>query len=155
MSGQNLHKGKAMHNDDIARRCAANMFASDSASQDLGISVEVSRAGQAEASMEIRANMLNGHQVCHGGFIFALADTAFAFACNTYDQVTLAAAASIEFLRPARAGERLTASASERYRGARSGVYDVVVCNQDEQIIAIFRGRSHTTSQFILPRSDT
>jgi acyl-CoA thioesterase len=105
--------------------------------------------------MEVRDNMLNGHRVCHGGFVFALADTAFAFACNTYDRVTLAAGASIEFLRPAKAGDRLKAIASERFRGGRTGLYDVIVSNQDDEQIALFRGRSHATNEAILSRSDT
>lgn len=138
-----------------AQRCAEQMYASDMASQELGIDVTVSDAGVAKAVMEVAPSMLNGHRVCHGGLIFALADTAFAFACNGYDQVTLAAGASIDFLRPARAGDTLTAVASEVHRGGRSGVYDVVVRNQSEQTIARFRGRSHTTDQPILRQSDT
>jgi acyl-CoA thioesterase len=144
-----------MSETDIARRCAAAMFANDKASQDLGISVTVKQAGCAEAVFEVRDNMLNGHDVCHGGYIFTLADTAFAFACNSYDRLTLAASASIEFLRPARAGEKLSAIATESHRGGRSGLYDVVVSNQDGERVALFRGRSHATSQPILDRSDT
>jgi len=144
-----------MSDTDVARRCAAAMFANDKASQDLGISVTVEQAGCAEAVFEVRDNMLNGHDVCHGGFIFTLADTAFAFACNSYDRLTLAAGASIEFLRPARAGERLRAVATECHRGGRSGLYDVVVSNQDGENVALFRGRSHATSQTILDHSDT
>ncbi len=140
---------------EVARRCAAAMFTNDKASKSLGISVTVIEAGRAEAVFEVRENMLNGHDVCHGGFIFALADTAFAFACNSYDKVTLAASASIEFLRPAQAGDQLTAVATESHRGGRSGIYDVVVCNQEEEQIALFRGRSHATRRSILGNSDT
>jgi acyl-CoA thioesterase len=139
----------------IAQQCAAKMYADDQASQDLGIRIEVRVPGSAEARFEVRPDMLNGHEVCHGGFIFTLADTAFAFACNTYNKVTLAAGASIEFLRPAKLGDQLMATATEQHRGGRSGIYDVVVTNQDAVDVAIFRGRSHMTSKSILPANDT
>ena len=144
-----------MSEADKARLCAAAMFANDKASRDLGISVLVEQAGCAQAVFEVRENMLNGHDVCHGGYIFTLADTAFAFARNSYDRLTLAASASIEFLRPVRAGETLKAIATESHRGGRSGLYDVVVSNQDGENVALFRGRSHATSQTILGHSDT
>jgi acyl-CoA thioesterase len=94
--------------------------------------------------------MINGFAVCHGGHIFALADTAFAFACNAYNQVTFAAGASIDFLRPARVGDKLLAVATERHRGGRSGIYDVSVSNQDDEEIAVFSGRSVATREAIL-----
>ena len=144
-----------MSSADIARRCAATMFANDKASKSLGIGVNVNQAGQAEAVFEVTENMLNGHDVCHGGFIFALADTAFAFACNGYDQMTLAAGASIDFLLPAKAGDTLTAVAKEAHRGGRNGLYDVIVSNQDKAQVALFRGRSYATSQPILDKPDT
>lgn len=144
-----------MDENAIAQRCAAKMYADDQASQDLGIKVDIRAPGSAEARFEVRANMLNGHNVCHGGFIFTLADTAFAFACNSYNKVTLAAGASIEFLRPAKLGDRLTATATERHRGRRSAIYDVVVTNQDAVDVAIFRGRSHVTRHSILSGNDT
>jgi acyl-CoA thioesterase len=87
--------------------------------------------------------MVNGHQICHGGLIFTLADSAFAFACNTYDLVTVASSGSIEFLLPARLGDELTAIAEERSRSKRTGVYDVAVRNQRAECVAMFRGRSH------------
>lgn len=131
--------------DDSAARAAQAMFARDAASQRLGMTIEVTAAGSATAHMVVTEDMLNGHAVCHGGLIFALADTAFAFACNGYGTVTVASAASIDFLRPAKLGDRLTAHAEERHRGKRSGVYDVRVCDQDGREIAAFRGRSHDT----------
>jgi acyl-CoA thioesterase len=131
----------------IARHCADTMFRRDKAAKDLGIVIDVTQAGSASATMEIKSGMVNGLGVCHGGYIFALADTAFAFACNGYDRVTYAAGASIEFMRPARLADRLLASASEQYRGRRTGIYDVIVTNQDEQCVALFRGRSHATEQ--------
>jgi acyl-CoA thioesterase len=130
-----------------ARSIAEAMYAMDTASQALGIDVEVSEAGSAVARTLVTASMLNGHGVCHGGHIFALADTAFAFACNGYGIVTVAAGASIEFLRPAREGDELAAVARERSRGGRTGIYDVTVTNQDGVDVALFRGRSHTTGR--------
>ena len=139
-----------MDDSALAQLCSAKMYADDAASQALGIQIEVTAPGCAEARLEVRPDMLNGHDVCHGGLIFTLADTAFAFACNTYNKVTLAAGASIEFLRPAKRGDQLLATATERHRGGRSGIYDVVVTNQDAVEVAIFRGRSHMTSKPLL-----
>ena len=136
---------------ELAQRCADTMWAGDTASQELGIVIEVTAPGAVRASMEVRATMLNGHDVCHGGYLFTLADTAFAFACNAYDRVTLAAAASIDFLLPAKLGDRLSAEATERHRGRRTGLYDVVISDQHGRTIAIFRGRSHATDQPLLP----
>ena len=132
---------------DIARKCRDTMWSADLASQELGIEVEVTAPGAAEARFDIRADMVNGHDICHGGYIFTLADTAFAFACNTYNLVTVAASASIEFVRPARLGETLAARAEEAHRGGRTGIYDVTVTNQDGELVAIFRGRSHATRE--------
>jgi acyl-CoA thioesterase len=132
---------------ETARRCADAMWAKDTASQALGIRIDVVAPGEVRATMEVRPDMLNGHDVCHGGYVFTLADTAFAFACNAYGQVTVAAGAQIDFLRPAKAGDRLTALAAERHRGRRTGVYDVAVTNQAGETVALFRGRSHATDR--------
>lgn len=94
--------------------------------------------------MTVRDSMLNGHGICHGGFIFSLADTAFAYACNSGNELTVAQHCSIDFLRPARAGEQLTATAREVSRRARSGIYDVAVCGQDGETVALFRGLSRS-----------
>jgi acyl-CoA thioesterase len=99
--------------------------------------------GRARVAMSVREDMLNGHGLCHGGFVFALADSAFAFACNTYNAVTVAAGAAIDFLAPARLADELTATARELSRSRRTGVYDVTVTNQRGECIALFRGRSH------------
>lgn len=144
-----------MDDSTLAQLCAKKMYSDDEASQALGIQIDVREPGCAEARLEVRPDMLNGHDVCHGGHIFTLADTAFAFACNTYNKVTLAAGASIEFLRPARLGEQLLATATERHRARRSGLYDVVVTNQDAEDVAIFHGRSHMTSKPLLSENDT
>jgi acyl-CoA thioesterase len=129
----------------IAKQCRDTMYAADVAVRALDIKVEVTGAGRAEAELEIRSEMLNGHEVCHGGYLFTLADTAFAYACNSYNLVTFAAGASIEFLRPAKLGDQIFAVATERHRGGRTGIYDVVLSNQDGAEVAIFRGRSHST----------
>ena len=135
---------------EIAKRCANAMYEKDAASRRLGISVEVTCAGQAEARVEVTADMINGFDVCHGGYIFTLADTAFAFACNAYDELTYAGGASIDFLRPVRVGDMLVAVATERHRGGRSGVYDVTVSNQNGEEVAVFTGRSVATLETIL-----
>jgi len=138
--------------DDLncARTCADALYAADAASRRLGIGIEVPAAGRATATMPVSAWMLNGHGLCHGGYIFTLADTAFAFACNAYDDITVAAAASIEFLRPAAAGDELTAVAREIERRGRSGIYDVEVRNQAGQRVALFRGRAFATGRPLL-----
>jgi acyl-CoA thioesterase len=128
--------------DDLARRCAERMYADDLASQALGITISDVAAGSAMATMTVRADMLNGHEICHGGYVFTLADTAMAFAGNTYDDVTVAAGADISFLEPVRAGDILTAVATERFRRGRSGMYDVTVRAQDGTVVAEFRGRT-------------
>jgi acyl-CoA thioesterase len=141
-----------MNEIEIAKRCGDSMWSDDIASQELGMHIEVTGPGVAEARFEVRRNMINGHNVCHGGYIFTLADSAFAFACNTYDRVTLAASASIDFVRPARLGDKLVATAGECSRGGRTGIYDVTVTNQDGELVAIFRGRSYATRESILPK---
>ncbi len=127
----------------VAEGSAHAMYAQDRASQALGMRILEIRQGYARLAMTVREDMVNGHQLCHGGLIFTLADSAFAFACNTYDLVTVASAASIEFLLPGRLGDELTAIAEERSRSKRSGVYDVSVRNQQGECVALFRGRSH------------
>jgi acyl-CoA thioesterase len=129
---------------ETARRCAESMYAADRASQHLGIEISDVSPGCATASMAVRADMANGHGICHGGYLFTLADTAFAFACNTYDDRTVAAGADISFLEPVTVGDRLVARATERARRARSGLYDVTVIRADGTAVAEFRGRSRS-----------
>lgn len=126
----------------VARACAERMFAADEASKMLGIVIDIPAPGTAAATMRVRADMVNGFDVCHGGIIFTLADTAFAFACNAYNDLSVAASANIDFLRPAMLRDVLTATAVEEYRGKRGGLYAVEVVNQDEERVALFRGRS-------------
>ena len=133
----------------IARAASGAMDADDHASHALGIRVLDVGPGAARLTMTVRRDMLNGHAVCHGGFVFTLADSAFAHACNSYDRVTLAAAASIEFLKAAREGDVLTAVASERQRGRRSGIYDIEVRDAGGELVALFRGRSIATDESV------
>lgn len=145
--------------DDVARRCAEAMWDSDRASQELGMAIVEVRTGHALLSMPVVQNMVNGHDICHGGFIATLADSAFAFACNTYDDVTVAAGFDITFLTPARLGDVLHAAAHERTRSGRSGIYDVTVWRgyasngvdqESGERIAEFRGRSRSLGRSLL-----
>ena len=126
----------------LAGRVAAAMYSRDQASQALGMRIAEVGPGRAELTMPVRADMLNGHATCHGGFIFALADSAFAFACNSHNLITVAAGCTIEFLAPAREGDVLTATGRERALSGRSGIYDIDVTNQHGATIAVFRGKS-------------
>ncbi|WP_221320724.1 hydroxyphenylacetyl-CoA thioesterase PaaI [Actinoplanes sp. L3-i22] len=131
--------------DEIARRSAEVMLAADTASRALGISLDEVGPGTAEVSMTVRPDMTNGWELCHGGLIATLADSAFAVACNSYGEVTVAAGFDITFLEPARVGDRLRARAVERVRRGRSGLYDVTVRRAaDDEVIAEFRGRSRS-----------
>lgn len=130
--------------DAIAKAAGDAMWAEDRATQGMGMTLVSVTSGRAEITMPVREDMVNGHGICHGGFIFALADSAFAFACNSRNLVTVAAGARIDFLRPAKLGERLTAIATVVHQGKRSGIYDSIVTNQEGAIIAQFRGNSAT-----------
>jgi phenylacetic acid degradation protein PaaD len=126
-----------------AERAAAALWRGDRASQGLGMNVDACAPGRATVSMRVRPDMVNGHGICHGGLVFALADSAFAFACNSHGDNTVAAGAAIDFLLPAREGDLLTAVASERWRAGRAGIYEIEVRNQQDELVALFRGRSH------------
>jgi acyl-CoA thioesterase len=134
---------EAAHAQQLAERTAEFLFARDQMSRSLGMKIMHVAAGRASLAMLVRADMLNGHGSCHGGVLFSLADTAFAFACNTHNAITVAAGATIEFLLPAKQGDELTAVATEQWRTRRTGVYDVAVINQRRECVALFRGRSH------------
>lgn len=129
--------------DDLADASARTMWAEDAASRRLGMEVVSIAPGRAEVTMTVRDDMVNGHALCHGGLIATLADSAFALACNTYGEVTVASGFEIDFLEPARLGEVLVASAVERVRRGRSGIYDVTV-RSGETVVAEFRGRSRS-----------
>ena len=133
-----------------AKLCADAMLGNDRSSKALGIRIKIPEPGVAVATMKVREDMLNGFDVIHGGLTFTLADTAFAFACNAYDDQTFAASAQVEFLRPAVQDDVLKATASEDYRGRRNGYYSVEVRNQRDEVVAIFRGRSVSTGEKLL-----
>lgn len=128
---------------DIARKSADAMWRDDRATQALGISIDAIGPGTATLSMTVVETMTNGHGMCHGGYIFTLADSAFAFACNSYNDRVVAQAASVSFLAPAHLGDRLTAEAREVHKAGRSGLYDVRV-TAGATVIAEFRGQSRT-----------
>jgi acyl-CoA thioesterase len=124
----------------LARACAEVMWADDRASPALGMAIEVVGPGRAQLSMTVGEQMVNGHGLCHGGFIFTLADSAMAFACNTYNERTVAQHCSITYLRPAKLGMRLVATAREQSRAGRTGIFDVSVVADAGVVIAEFRG---------------
>lgn len=127
----------------LAHQVGLSMFAADQASrQTMGMELLACKPGQARMRMTIESKHLNGHQMCHGGFIFTLADSTFAFACNSHNKATVASAASIEFLKPAHLGDVLTCDGVEQVLSGRHGVYDMTVRNQHDQVIALFRGKS-------------
>lgn len=137
----------AAHDATQAQRTAEHvgerMFVNDRASQAMGFSLEAIGPGTATMRMTVRDDMLNGFAICHGGFITTLADSAFAFACNSYNELTVASGLTVDFLAPAHGGDVLTAKAVEVSLAGSTGVYDVVVTNQKSQRIAVMRGRSH------------
>lgn len=130
---------------DLARACAERMWAEDRASRGMGMALEGVGPGRAQLSMAVGEAMANGYGICHGGYIFALADSAFAFACNTTGEVAVAQHCAVTFVRPARVGERLVATASEQHRAGRSGTYDVRVETEAGELVALFRGHCRTT----------
>ncbi|NCF18666.1 MAG: hydroxyphenylacetyl-CoA thioesterase PaaI [Haliea sp.] len=133
----------SLDTQQLAQACADAMWVDDKASQGLGMEIRAIAPGRAEISMAVRQDMVNGHSICHGGYIFTLADSAFAFACNSENHNTVAAGVRIEFLAPAELGDQLLAVAEQEHQGGRTGVYDVVVTNQDGRKLALFRGNSH------------
>jgi acyl-CoA thioesterase len=130
----------------LAEKAGKAMFERDRASQALGMGLVEIRPGYARMTMSVRADMVNGHQSCHGGFIFALADSAFAFACNSYNLATVGAGCSIDYLAPGREGDLLTAEAVELVLAGKTGIYDVRISNQEARTVAVFRGKSHRVS---------
>jgi len=132
-----------MSPEEIAKSCSENMHEQDFAAQALGIKIVSSQPNTATLEMKIRKDMVNGHDICHGGMIFTLCDTAFAHACNNTNKVTVASGCNIDFIAPAHQGETLTAIAKERSRSGRTGVFDVEVFNQKSELLAVFRGKSY------------
>lgn len=136
--------------DALAAEIAGLMWADDRASRALGMELLEVRSGYARIRMPVRRDMTNGHGICHGGFMFLLADSTFAFACNSHNQRAVAASAEIHFLAPAQEGDVLTAEGVELHVAGRSGVYDMRVTDQAGRLVALFRGKSATIKgQFI------
>ena len=133
-----------------ARASVEAMWAADAASRQLGVELGAVGPGRATARLRVTPAMANGHGICHGGYVFALADTAFAFACNSNGVAAVAAACDITFLEPVRSGDELVAYALERIRNGRNGIYDVTVRRLDGTVVAEFRGRSRTTGDRML-----
>ena len=136
--------------DDLARACAEAMWKEDDASRGLGMEIVDVRRGEATLTMTVKPDMVNGQRIAHGGFIFTLADSAFAFACNTHNERVVAAQGSITFIKPGKLGDRLVATAREISRNGRSGIYDVRV-TVDDTVIAEFRGHSRVIGGVWLP----
>jgi acyl-CoA thioesterase len=141
MSTQPVYPAE-MTPDELARATAAAMYENDACSRALGLEIMEVRAGYARLRMAVRDDFLNGHQICHGGLIFTLADSTFAFACNSYNLNTVASGCSIEFLRPVHGGDVLTAEAVEQTLNGRTGIYDIRVTNRAGDTVAMFRGKS-------------
>ena len=137
---------------DLARQVGETMFAVDTASKDtMGMELVSCDPGRAVMRMEVKALHLNGHQICHGGFIFTLADSTFAFACNSYNKAAVAAGCSIEFLKPGQLGDVLTCEGLEQTLSGRHGIYDMKVSNQRGEVIALFRGKSAQIQGTVIP----
>lgn len=137
----------------LAQRVAEAMFANDSASRALGMHIESIGPGRAVMTMTVRPEMLNGHAICHGGYVFLLADSTFAFACNSYNRNTVAQGCSIDYVAPAHSGDLLRASATERSKSGRTGVYDIEVRDQHGRSIALFRGKSYRIDGHVVDES--
>ena len=136
----------------LAQQVAASMFAVDTATKDtMGMTILACEPGRAVLRMTVRELHLNGHQICHGGFIFTLADSTFAFACNSYNKAAVAAGCSIEFLKPAKLGDVLTCEGVEQTLSGRHGIYDMRVSNQHGDTIAMFRGKSAQIQGTVIP----
>jgi acyl-CoA thioesterase len=141
----------ALSPDELARATAEAMYAADACSRALGFELLEVRPGYARLRMTVRTDFLNGHQICHGGLIFTLADSAFAFACNSYNISTVASGCSIEFLRPVHGGDVLTAEAVEQTLSGRTGIYDIRVTNRAGETAAMFRGKSAQIKGNVIP----
>ena len=134
----------------LAELAGKTMYERDPASQALGMTLDAIRPGFARMRMRVRDDMLNGHGTCHGGFIFMLADSAFAFACNSHNFNPVGAGCTIDYLAPGRAGDVLVAEAVEQALAGKTGVYDVVVTDQDGRKVALFRGKSHRVAGHVV-----
>jgi acyl-CoA thioesterase len=143
--------GEPAEEQATAEAVREQMYGRDRAAQALGITVEAIAPGSAVCRMDVRDDMLNGHATCHGGLIFTLADTAFAYACNAGNRATVALTCHVTFIAPARQGDVLCASAREQSRAGRTGVYDVEVRRADGTVVALFRGQAYEVRGAIVP----
>ncbi|MNE64227.1 Acyl-coenzyme A thioesterase PaaI [compost metagenome] len=139
----------------LADACAQEMFERDQASRRMGMNLLSAGPGRSSVSMRVREDMIQGHGTCHGGYLFALADSAFAFACNSYNDATVAIGCSIDYVAPARLDDTLTATAIEQSRSGRTGNYDVRIENQHGQLIALFHGKSYKVRGTVLAQETT
>jgi len=144
-----------MSAQQLAELAGRTMYERDPASQKLGMTLEQIRPGYALMRMRVREDMLNGHGTCHGGYIFMLADSAFAFACNSHNFNTVGAGCSIDYLAPGREGDVLSAEAVEQALSGKTGVYDIVVTNQEGRKVALFRGKSHRVNGMVAEVGNT
>lgn len=133
-----------MNESELARACANALSAGDAPTRELGLDIVSIEPGSAVLTMTVTAAMVNGHGICHGGFLFTLADSACGFACNSRNQRTVTQHCEITFIEPGKLGDRLTARCTERQRGGRSGIYDATVTREDGTVIAEFRGLTRT-----------
>ena len=139
---------------ELARKVGESMFAADAASREtMGMELVSCEPGRAVLRMTVREKHLNGHKICHGGFIFTLADSTFAFACNSHNRVTVAAGCSIEFLKPGQLGDVLTCEGREQVLQGRHGIYDMKVSNQRGEVVAMFRGKSAAVQGNVIPEA--
>jgi acyl-CoA thioesterase len=137
--------------NELAIACSEALHVGDQCAHSHGIEILESTPGCARLSMQVREGMVNGHNICHGGMIFTLADTAFAHACNNRNFNTVASGCNIDFVGPARLGDTLFADAIERSQAGRTGVYDIAVTNQDGKTVALFRGKSYRIHGHLVP----
>jgi acyl-CoA thioesterase len=144
-----MHSNPRTDLQTLAELAGKTMYERDPASQALGMLLAEIRPGYARMTMPVRRDMLNGHQTCHGGYIFMLADSAFAFACNSHNHNTVGAGCTIDYLAPGREGDLLSAEATEQALAGKTGVYDIKVVNQEGRTIALFRGKSHRVAGMV------
>lgn len=146
-----MKENEALSPEYVAKTVAETMYRKDTAAQHLGIALKEIGPGYAVMTMRAVDTMLNGHNICHGGYVFTLADTAFAYACNAYNQNTVAQSAQINFLKAVLPDTLLTATAKEQTRTGRTGLYDITVTDEDGTVVALFRGNSHTIKGQMIP----
>ncbi|WP_175425647.1 hydroxyphenylacetyl-CoA thioesterase PaaI [Trinickia violacea] len=149
MASQPAHE--SLSPDELARATAKAMFDADACSRALGFELLEVHPGYARMRMTVRPDFLNGHNICHGGLMFTLADSTFAFACNSYNINTVASGCSIEFLRPVHGGDVLTAEAVEQVLSGRNGIYDIRLTNRAGETVAMFRGKSAHIKGHVIP----